>query len=224
MFKKPSPRHAGGILSTGPSSTPFFVEPPFPKISGKRIIATIGHLRRRCDLLQITIERLIPVFREYVRQSQNSVDLLVVGGLALQAYGFQDRVTIDVDGEIVGDLDALLGYLQDQHIPADLGENISRWAIIAMPPGYRERATVWHEESGFRLRLLHPLDFIVAKLRRGTDLDLHDAELVARKFHVHVSDVKASAQSAVAASPKDTALFLFQKTVEAFCQRLSSPE
>jgi len=127
-----------------------------------------------------------------------------------------------VDGELVGELDPLMTFLQQRQILADLGENISGWSIVAMPPGYRERASVWHEEAGLRLRLLEPVDFIIAKLRRGTDQDLDDASYVATQYRILPGVVQASAESAIRASPQDTALFLFKKTVQNFCQRLAS--
>jgi len=92
-------------------------------------------------------------------------------------------------------------------------ENISGRSIVAMPPGYRKRTSIWHEESRIRLRLLDPADFIIAKLRRGTDQDLDDAEYVATRFTILPDAVQASAETAIKASPQDTALFLFKKTV-----------
>lgn len=91
-----------------------------------------------------------------------------------------------------------------------------------MPPGYRERATVFHEQPGLRSRLLAPVDFVIAELRRGTEQDLDDAAFVARRFGVPPSAVKDAAERAVSASPKDTALFAFRKIVELFCQRLQT--
>lgn len=170
----------------------------------------------------LTLKQIIRDLAEYHQETAHAVDLLLIGGLALQAYGFSERVTVDVDGELVGDLDSLITFLQKRQVPADLGENISGWSIVAMPPGYRERTSVWHEESGLRLRLLEPVDFIIAKLRRGTDQDLDDAEYVAKRYNILPKDVQASAESAVKASPQDTALFLFKKTVQNFCQRISS--
>lgn len=169
----------------------------------------------------ITTERLVDLLIEYARQSGRDVDLLLVGGLALQAYGYRDRATQDVDAEMSGDLDSLAAFLRNHGVPADLGENMSGWAVVAMPPGYRERASVWLDQPGLRLRLLHPVDFIVAKLRRGTDLDLKDAEFVARRFNVTPHAVRQAAEAAIASSPKDTALFLFRKVVDLFCGTLA---
>lgn len=168
----------------------------------------------------LTTERLSKLLEEYVRQTGASVDLLLVGGLALQAYGYVDRATQDVDGEVAGDLEPLVEFLRQHQIPSDLGENMSGWSVIAMPPGYRDRASILYGQPGLRLRLLHPTDFVIAKLRRGTELDLEDAEYVARRFGVTPGAVQAAATAALAVSPKDTALFLFRKTVEIFCARL----
>lgn len=170
----------------------------------------------------ITTDRLTSLLVEYVRKTGTTVDLLLVGGLALQAYGYTDRSTLDVDGELAGNLDPLVHFLRDHQVPADLGENMSGWSVVAMPPGYRDRASVHLEQPGLRLRLLHPGDFIIAKLRRGTDLDLEDAEYVARRFHVSAKAVRDAAEAAIAASPQDTAIFLFRKAVELFCSRIET--
>jgi len=105
-------------------------------------------LPRRFNLQQLTLNQIVQDLAEYHRQTGNAVDLLLIGGLALQAYGYAERVTVDVGGELVGELDPLMTFLQQRQILADLGENISGWSIVAMPPGYRERASVWHEEAG----------------------------------------------------------------------------
>jgi hypothetical protein len=67
---------------------------------------------------------------------------------------------------------------------------------------------------------LAPVDYVIAKLRRGIELDLDDALYVVRRFQICRSDIEEAANAALAASPQDTALFLFQKTVELFCGQL----
>ena len=168
----------------------------------------------------LTLDHLIRLLQEYVRHTQSQLALLLIGRLALYAYGHENPQTEDLDAEIVGDFDRLVAFLKQRHILTNLSENISGWSVVAMPPGYRERATVYYEQSGLRIRLLAPVDFVIAKLRRGTELDLEDAVFVARKFEVSSGAVRAAAESAVAASPKDTALFAFRQTVELFCRRL----
>jgi hypothetical protein len=171
-------------------------------------------------LSPLNLDAVKALLREYVTQRQQAVELILIGGLALQAYGVHDRVTIDVDGELAGELDPLLEFLRSRQVPADLGENISGWAVVAMPPGYRDRTSVWHEDGRLRIRLLHPVDFVIAKLRRGTEQDLDDAQEVVIRFHLTSADIQIAANSAIQASPKDTALFTFRKIVDVFCQRM----
>ena len=168
----------------------------------------------------LTTDHVIALLTDYTRQTGATVDVLLVGALALQAYGYQDRLTRDVDAEVVGSVEALAGFFKRHQLPADLTENFSRWSIVAMPPGYRERATDLLQQAQLRVRLLAPVDFIISKLRRGTDLDLDDASFVATRFGVTTDHVRQSAEAALAASSQDTALFLFRKTVDLFCQTL----
>ena len=175
---------------------------------------------RRFDLPPVTIDQLADLLRRYVRDTGTELDLLLIGGLALQAYGYAGRVTHDVDGEVVGDVQALATFLDHHHVPADIGEDISGWSVVAMPPGYRERASVWLDETQLRIRLLDPTDFVIAKLRRGMDLDLEDACFVVKQFQVTPQAVRDRAEAALRASPTDTALFLFRKTVDVFCREL----
>lgn len=170
----------------------------------------------------LTLDHLIRQLQEYVRDTQSQLDLLLIGRLALYAYGAEDPQTENLDAKIVGDFDRLVAFLKQRQILTNLSENISGGSVVAMPPGYRERATVFFDQSGLRIRLLAPVDFLIAKLRRGTELDLEDALFVARKFGVSSGAVRAASENAVAASPKDTALFAFRQIVELFCQRPSA--
>lgn len=181
----------------------------------------IEGLRRRCNLSPVNLDVVKDLLEEYVRQTHRCLDLILIGGLALQAYGVTERATVDVDGELKGELEPLREFLQARQVPADLGENISGWSVVAMPPGYRDRASLWYEKEGLRIRLLHPVDFVIAKLRRGIEQDLEDALEMIRRFPISSADVRIAADSAIQASPKDTALFTFRKIVEVFCQRIS---
>lgn len=170
----------------------------------------------------INLDAVKGLLDEYVHQTHCMLDLILIGGLALQAYGVHERVTVDIDGELVGDLESLLKFLRARNVPADLGENISGWSVVAMPQGYRDRTSIWHEDGKLRIRLLHPVDFVIAKLRRGTEQDLDDAQEVVRLFALATEDIRVAADSALKASPKDTALFSFNKTVDLFCLRLDA--
>lgn len=169
----------------------------------------------------LTVDHIITLLTQYVTETGESVDALVVGALALHAYGITDRHTRDLDAELAGTLTPVLEYLTAHGVPADLTQNFSGWSIIAMPPGYRDRAIDLVDQPNLRVRVLSPVDFVIAKLRRGTELDLDDAFLVARQHRISVETIRTSAQASLAASPQDTALFLFQKTVDFFCNDLA---
>jgi hypothetical protein len=173
-------------------------------------------------LRTLTLEHLIRLIKDYAAQTSTSVDLLLIGGLAMAGYGYPDRSTIDVDGELQEGVRTLRDYLSGHGIPSNLGQNISGWSIVAMPPGYRDRSTVLVDEPHLRIRLLAPVDFIIAKLRRGTEEDLDDAALVAGRFRITPDEIRRAATSAIAASLEDTALFLFEQTVQRFCERLDA--
>lgn len=168
----------------------------------------------------ITADRLIALLEQFVKTTGQPIDLLLVGALAMQCYGLRERYTNDVDGELSGPLQPLVTFLTDEGVPADLTQDISGWSIVAMPPGYRARATDLVSHPGLRIRLLEPVDFVIAKLRRGIELDLDDALYVVHRFEISRTAIEQAAASAIAASPQDTALFLFRKTVELFCRLL----
>ena len=175
---------------------------------------------KRYPLYVITPEQLAGLLRQYVQESGTQLDLLLVGALAMPLYGIDDHATRDVDAELTGPLEGLAAFLRQQAIPADLTQNMSGWSIVAMPPGYRDRARLIIDEPAFRLRVLAPTDFIIAKLRRGTDLAHEVALLVACKYLLRSAEIRACADAALASSPQDTALFLFRKSVDLFCQDL----
>lgn len=171
----------------------------------------------------LTLDRLTALLRQYTAQTGHPVDLLLIGGLAMSAYGHPSRATIDIDGELREGVRPLKEFLSGHGIPANLGQSLSGWSVVAMPPGYRDRATVLLDEPKLRVTLLAPVDFIVAKLRRGTDEYLGDAAWMAARYGVTAQQVRTAATAALAASLEDTALFIFEHTVDRFCQDLDSP-
>jgi hypothetical protein len=112
-----------------------------------------------------------------------------------------------VDAELRQDVEPVSAFLKQHGVPSNLSENISGWSIVSLPPGYRDRATVLHERKNLRVAVLEPTDFIISKLRRGTEQDFTDAEFVARRYEVTGEAIQMAADTAIAASPKDTALF-----------------
>lgn len=76
----------------------------------------IGRLRRLFVLSPLTVNQIIQELTQYVQETGAPVDLILVGGLALQAYGLTTRVTIDVDGKLVGELNPLVTFLQKRNV------------------------------------------------------------------------------------------------------------
>lgn len=72
---------------------------------------------------QLNLQNIIEIFKEYSTLKRASLDILLVGGLALHHYGMKDRATMDVDAEVRGDIEGLIDYLKSKHIPADMGED-----------------------------------------------------------------------------------------------------
>lgn len=213
-------RPAGGTRDIAASSPGSCLVPRFLKTMAPSTSGSIDSLRRRSNLPTLTLDHLHALLREYVEQTGHAVDLVLIGGMAMLAYGHPSRATLDVDGELRTGVRPLKTFLSRHNIPANLGQSLSGWSVVAMPPGYRDRATALIDEPGLRLALLAPVDFIVSKLRRGTEEDLADAAWVAQRFHVTASQVRASASAALAASLEDTALFLFERTLDRFCLAL----
>ncbi|MEW6324208.1 MAG: DUF6036 family nucleotidyltransferase [Nitrospirota bacterium] len=168
----------------------------------------------------VALDRVIALLKDFVRDRQRPLEILLAGGLALQHYGMQNRITVDVDAEVRGDLEGLLNFLRAHQVPADLGENISGWSVVAMPPGYRDRAVTIHQDALLTIKALAPTDLVIAKLRRFTEEDIEDALFVATKHKITVQDVEQAAEEAVRHSIKDTALFLFQGNVRLFIERM----
>ena len=164
----------------------------------------------------LTLDRLFALLEDYVRQTGRRLDVLLIGRLAMYAYGAAEAQTDDVDAELAQDVEEVGAFLKRHGVPSNLSENISGWSIVSLPPGYRGRARALHSRENLQVSLLDPLDFVVSKLRRGTEQDFTDAEFVARRYGLTAQAVQAAADAAIAASPKDTALFVFRKAVALF--------
>ena len=68
----------------------------------------------------LTVPRLQLLLRDFVRQTGNPVDLILIGALATEAYGVPGRPTVDVDAEVHGPLEALPDFFDKADIPSDL--------------------------------------------------------------------------------------------------------
>ncbi len=173
-------------------------------------------------MLHLELKKIIDLLKEFTIQSGNAIEIILFGGLSLHYYGLKERRTIDVDGEVKGDVEGLFNFLKSKKIPSDIGEDISHWSVISMPPGYRERAIEIYTDDLLTVKVLHPLDFIIAKLRRSTDEDIEDALFVAKRYNIRAKDIKEAADMAIENSPKDTAIFIFRKNIELFIKKINT--
>lgn len=171
---------------------------------------------------QVDLERVIEILKEFAWTMEKSLEIILLGGLALQYYGMENRATIDIDAEIKGDIEGVFNFLKSHNIPADIGENISGWSVVAMPPGYRERGIEIYGDEFLTVNVLAPLDFVIAKLRRFTEEDIEDALFVARKYNIRIEEIEKKAEEAIRNSPKDTALFVFRKNIGIFISKLQT--
>lgn len=169
---------------------------------------------------RLTLEKVIETLREFTAAENKNLDIILIGGLALHHYGLKDRATIDIDAEVKGDIEALFEFLKHKNIPSDMGEDVAGWSVVTMPPGYRERTIRIYKDEHLTVKALHPLDFVVAKLRRATEEDLEDAAFVVKQFGLKFDEIRETAEDAIRNSPKDTALFIFKKNVALFLNRV----
>jgi hypothetical protein len=171
--------------------------------------------------LQVSLEKIIGLLKEFAWQRKSDLQIILLGALALQYYGLEDRATADIDAEVKGDVEGLFNFLRSHNIPADLGENISGWSVIAMPPDYKERVIEIYRDEFLRISVLHPLDFIIAKLRRFTEEDIGDAVFVARRYKIGAKEIEKKSEEAIKNSPKDTALFIFRRNIAVFISKIA---
>ena len=168
-------------------------------------------------------EELVKILEGYAKEKGERLSLIIVGALALPFYGVEGRHTRDVDAEVLeGDLYNLKDFLNELGIEADLTENFSGWSVVSMPSDYRGRAVSVYESPYLSLKVLEPYDFILAKLRRGTQEDMEDALKVARSLKDFSPErLRERIEQAVRESPRDTYLLSFRKICEHFFSLLS---
>ncbi|MBI5206391.1 MAG: hypothetical protein HY934_01220 [Candidatus Firestonebacteria bacterium] len=166
------------------------------------------------------MNKIIELLKDFTRINNSSLEIIIIGGLALEYYGMKDRTTFDLDAEVKGEVEKLFIFLKSKGIPADISENISGWSIISLAPEYRERTQVVYKDERLSVKVLNQIDFIIAKLRRSTEEDINDALFIAKKFNIKSEDIQKNADEAIKNSPKDTALFVFKKNIEFFIKEL----
>jgi len=160
------------------------------------------------------LKKYIDAIEEYLSRTDENAELLLIGGLAMAAYGLS-RHTEDIDAEIrCSDktYDGLANHLKSKGLVLNMGEDISRWGIVPLPDGYRDRATALYKEKNLVLKVLDPLDFIFSKLTRGTELDFADIIDVIKKFRIASGDIHKRDKLVV--YPKDPETLFFKKKLK----------
>ncbi len=170
--------------------------------------------------MSVSLKRVIKILKEFVKKEKEPLEVIILGGLAMEYYGMKNRKTRDLDAEVKGNIENLINYLKSKGIPADVGEDISRWGIISMPPDYREKAIPVYEDKILKIKVLNPLHFVIAKLRRGTERDWEDIKFVIDRYNLKKDEIKNLAEFAISKSPKDTAIFVFKKSLEHLLKNL----
>jgi len=143
--------------------------------------------------------------------------IIAVGRSALELYGIESEYTQDIDFELIADeetwkeINTVIGKLG---IRADYGEDFDRWSVVPMPEGYRERIRCVIKQGEVEVCVLDPIDYVIAKLRRGTEEDEKDAIAVVRKFNLKKENIEKRLE--LIKPIKDIEFFLFKKRTERF--------
>lgn len=150
--------------------------------------------------------------------------ITIVGGLSVIAYGKIDRLTYDIDAEVfVKDrksIDRANENLERKNILHDISEDVSRWGMIDIPQGYRERTRLFKKVNDVEFHLLSPVDLVISKLRSFRNPDIGDSKYLVNKFNISMEEIRRTAEKAIETSPRSTDLFWFRKNIDLFEKEL----
>jgi len=142
---------------------------------------------------------------------------IIVGGAALLLYGCSIRGTKDIDIEVeAGDLVSLniaVQRIKDAGIPCDVTGDVSGWGLIPLPLGFRDRIVKTDLPN---IYILEPVDYVLSKLRRGTNIDEQDALSVMQAQGLNADAVRQRAM--LIELPLDPVSFRFSQRLEMFCR------
>ncbi|MDX8410941.1 MAG: DUF6036 family nucleotidyltransferase [Mariprofundaceae bacterium] len=146
---------------------------------------------------------------------------IVLGGAALPFYGVQ-RGTEDIDIEIQAtsyeEVAEISERLKSEGIDGDVSGDASGWGMIPLPDGYRDRAI---QTDITHIKVLHPLDFVHSKLRRGTIDDVSDCKAVCATQQI--SDEEIRAHLKLVKLPADPISAVYLRMIDRFCEELARP-
>ncbi len=147
--------------------------------------------------------------------------IIAVGRGALELYGIKSEYTQDIDFELIADekvWEYINEILSNIKVRADFGEDFDRWSVVPMPEGYRERAVEVIRRGEVSICVLDPVDYVISKLRRGTEEDERDAEKVVKKYGIKRKDLEERLKKI--RPLKDVEFFLFRERVSRFIKKL----
>ncbi len=153
----------------------------------------------------------IDKIEDFARSKRVTIELLLIGGLAMSFYGIP-RHTVDIDAEIKCSDEIyfeLVEFLKRENTTFNISDNISGWGIVPLPANYRERARNVYETENIILKTLDPVDFIFSKLMRGTEEDFNDAIEVIHKYGI-TKDSLIERENLIK-FPKDPETLFFKK-------------
>jgi hypothetical protein len=153
---------------------------------------------------------------------------IFTGALAVIIYGHNSRVTYDIDAEVVmgkkddySFMEAFAeNYQKIKGIPAHLTDNVSRWGMIDIPAGYRERSQFLKKIGDVEFYVLSPIDLIISKLRAFRECDIEDSKYLVKKFNISFDEIKMAAEKAVDTSPMSLERGNFKKNLAYFEKEL----
>ncbi|QID33166.1 DUF6036 family nucleotidyltransferase [Pampinifervens florentissimum] len=168
--------------------------------------------------MRVVYERLL----EKLSEKGIRCKLIAIGRSALSFYKVNKaKSTMDIDFEITefeGKIEELQTVLDELGIRADYGEDIDRWGVVPLPAGYRDRAVNVLKRGGAELYVLSPVDFIISKLRRGTQEDWEDAIDVAFAENIKPEEIREVLK--LIKPIRDVQFFHFLKRLERFLEEL----
>lgn len=144
--------------------------------------------------------------------------IILCDGLAAIAYGLEERATFDIDAEIDTDIKTIERIKKNLPYPAEFSSDISRWEMIDIPEGYRDRAVPLENVKTEKIKvfLLSPLDLIISKLRVFRDKDIQDAIFLVKKFEIKKSELRKVSEQAIQQSPPSTEILRFRRSLQHF--------
>ncbi len=151
------------------------------------------------------------------------INIYLLGGCSLLTLG-SDRATQDIDFEIRNagykTIEQIQHFCEEENIPVNFSEDVSKWGMISISNN-RDKAIPYNQFSKVKVGIVDPMDSIIGKIERYTDIDAQDVIFLIKKFSIKPDDLIASLAKALNDSVKSEKIFLFKKQVELFISTYS---